>query len=254
MRVENAGLTATTGVQPFTRMVGNTEVSIVEGDMTSLKVDALVVPEFKGSASWGGVGAAVDRAGGGSGLEAYEAKAETGTLHFGEVVATPSGSARWPTLIHAVTVGSGAEAEFSVVSNAIYETVKYAAANDIRSIAVPTLGTGIIGRLTDEQSAQAMLGAIARASADGLAIPEVTIAIFRNPAQYAAFTQVLEAGPSASTKAQVGEGYSDFSQVLDAMSRDARFVGEAAFEKPPPKGLETPSPLELAKRALSNFW
>ena len=148
--------------------IGDVTVKVASGDLTTVKADAYLVPEFNSCVSEGGVGGAIWRNGGSKGLDAYEQIIKTqGKQEFGTVHITESGGGNSSKLIHAVTVGSGAENEFEVVQKAVYNALKSAEEQGLSSVAMPALGTGIIGNLTNEQSAQAMMSAIRQFTNEG---------------------------------------------------------------------------------------
>ena len=142
--------------------LGGINVKIVEDDVTCELVDCIVVPEFNNCASYGGVGGACARRGLGKGLEVYDKRAQQKPFAYGDALLTESGRDKL-FLGHVVTVGVPAEEQFAAVFKSVYKIVcdcnqrPYAT---IRRIAVPELGTGIIGSLTQEQSARAIIGAI----------------------------------------------------------------------------------------------
>jgi O-acetyl-ADP-ribose deacetylase (regulator of RNase III) len=166
--------------------IGSVVINLGLGDMTEAKAGAYIVPQFDSCASEGGVGAAICRAGGQLGvIDEYEGilRKVGGTLEFGLAFVTPSHGGNADRLIHVVSVGSGREREYNVVHEAIYNALMAAKDAGIKSVICPLLGTGIIGALTDEQSAKAMFSAIRRfdreSPASGI---EMTFVAYANPA------------------------------------------------------------------------
>ena len=186
-------------------------VAIVLGDMTKITADAYVVPHFQGAVSYGGVGAAVARGGAGLGLQKYEQiiSALGQELKWGDVTITPSGGGQSKNLIHVVSVGSSdAEEEAGVVSTAISQVLLASQQNNLDTIVVPALGTGVVGYLTAGQSARAILGALFTywGQEPQNAPHQIVIAIYGNPEAYRSFEAVLRAGVSTAEAASIGHG------------------------------------------------
>ena len=142
--------------------------------------EVIVVPEFKDCASYGGVGYAIEVAGMGAGLEAYDKAANGNVFGYGDVLITESGKPG-VKLAHVATAGAKADTQFGVILRAMYQVLVLANASGIKSIAVPEIGTGIIGTLTPEQSAKAIFAAIAKFTErfpENL-IQKVTLVIYR---------------------------------------------------------------------------
>lgn len=139
--------------------IKNANASIVLGDITKQIVDAYVVPHFDNEVSWGGVGNSVACAGAEKGMLEYQDKYCDGRLKFGDVILTQSYGGNSKYLLNATSVASGREKEPRTVYDATSNAIKVAEANKLSSVAFPALGTGIIGKLTPEQSALIMLGA-----------------------------------------------------------------------------------------------
>lgn len=197
--------------------------SVQLGDITEANVDAVIVPQFTSGASYGGVGGAVMRSGAESGMRAYDDYiSEQGEQAFGTVLLTPSGSPKAPYLLHVVSVGSGAEDEFNTIKTATYNALSVAGDNGIKSIALPALGTGIIGRLTNTQSAEAMMSAVAEYHAAGGHPVETNFVIYGDHNAYQAFVEVLK-GESykSSNESQTGQREIDPARWVTGMARDA---------------------------------
>ncbi len=219
--------------------IAGNEVKIVMGDLTRAKVDALVAPEFAGGASFGGVGGAIARSGASAGLEKYdEIVNKKGEQKFGTVILTDSGGPGAPYLLHSVTVASGREKEFSTIQTAFYRALHTAQTAGLKSIASPALGTGIIGDLTDEQSAQAMMSAIQRYRQDGGRPISVEFYIYGDPRAFAAFQNVLSSQSYAASnpKQSGGREFDPFRWTAE-MQNDFRANQKAFGEKGgiPPK-------------------
>ena len=171
--------------------IGNVDVTVAGGDMTLIKADAFVVPEFNGSASLGGVGSAVSRRGASAGMKAYDDYiSQNGKLNTGDIVMTESGGGNSNYLIHAATVDTTPDNAFDVVQNAVYNALKTASAQGIKSIAIPAMSTGFIGNLTDEQSAQAILSAVNKFANEGGQM-DVSVVVYSRGQSLTDFNSVL---------------------------------------------------------------
>lgn len=207
-----------------TGKISGNDVCVKMGDITQSCVDAIVVPEFKGGASYGGVGGSVARSGAIAGMQAYDTLVDDmGPQSFGTVLLTDSGGGKASKLLHIVSVGSGKDEEFNTIKTGFFNALEVAARNKVNSIAVPALGTGIIGQLTGEQSAQAMMSALKDYSEDGG--PQITIefVIYGDHQSYTEFADVLTSGSYATANnKQAGRRRMDLSRWSEEMTRDGR--------------------------------
>lgn len=208
------------------KQIGNVTVAILEGDITKRKVDAYVIPQFTSCASYGGVGGAIHRAGGTAGLAEFHRRASGTPFSFGDVTETESGGGNAKYHLHAVTVGSDAEREFRVVHTAIVRAIGIAAVNGLQSIAVPALGTGIIGHLTPEQSARAILSAIAALAVNQVpsAVPamRVEVVIFNDQRACQSFCDALASDDYLSASEESGHKEFDIEEWRRQIASDLR--------------------------------
>jgi O-acetyl-ADP-ribose deacetylase len=140
---------------------GPTEVWLWRGDITALEVDAIV--NAANNQGWLGSGVAgAIRAAAGDEVEA-EAVAQ-GPWEVGGAVRTGPGrlGARGVrAILHAAAVGAGVRASADSVAAATGAALDLAAAEELSSIALPALGTGV-GGLAYPACATAMGGAVRR--------------------------------------------------------------------------------------------
>ncbi len=126
----------------------NTIIKLVKGDITKEKADAIVNAANSSLMGGGGVDGAIHRAGGPLILE--ECKrivAKQGSLPTGKAVITTGGNLPSKFVIHTVgPVWHGGENEESILlKNAYYNSLKIGAQNQIKSIAFPSISTGVYG-------------------------------------------------------------------------------------------------------------
>ena len=119
-------------------------LEIVEADITTLALDAIVNAANEALAPGGGVCGAIHRA---AGPELARACAALGGCPTGEARITPAFRlpARW--VIHAVGPRwqGGGSGEAELLAGAYRESLRLAAEHGIRSIAFPAISTGIYG-------------------------------------------------------------------------------------------------------------
>lgn len=209
---------------PVSARVNDNDVTVELGDVTRTGADAIIVPQFDNCASYGGVGGAVARNGAVEGMQKYELYLQkNGEQKFGTVVLTTSGGGNSKYLLHAVSVGSGTEHEFNTAKLCMFNAMEIAEQNGVKSVAAPALGTGIIGRLTDRQSAEAMMSGIAEYKQKGGKNIPVSFVIFGDIDAYQAFANVLRSGSYSENGiySQVGERELDVDRWRTEMNRDA---------------------------------
>ena len=129
-------------------IINDVKIKLIQGDITKEDVDAVVNAANSSLMGGGGVDGAIHRAGGGTILE--ECKkiiSKIGSLSAGEAVITTAGDMPSMFVIH--TVGpvwyGGGRGEPELLRNAYYNSLKKGVENNIRSIAFPSISTGIYG-------------------------------------------------------------------------------------------------------------
>lgn len=199
--------------------LGGITVKVVEGDVTCQRANCIVVPEFCNCASLGGVGGACASRGLSQGMKAYDKRANTKPFAFGDVLLTDGGRNNI-LLGHVVTVDAPEDKQFEVVYKAMFEILGECNQKPVfpcRRIAVPELGTGIIGSLTQEQSARAIIGAVDAFSrfCGATSIEEVVLCVYN--ASTAPAEKVLEEGSYRDFKPEAGQKPFDPEAWLQAM-------------------------------------
>lgn len=121
-------------------------IELVQGDITKIKVDAIVNAANTSLLGGGGVDGAIHRAGGKVILEeCQKIRSEQGGCKVGEAVITSAGNLPAKFVIH--TVGpvwqNGKHNEEHLLSLAYTNSLKLAIENKIQTIAFPNISTGI---------------------------------------------------------------------------------------------------------------
>ena len=155
---------------------GNTQVEVVQGDITKLEVDAIVNAANSRLRGGGGVDGAIHRAGGPRILE--ECKKYDG-CPTGEAVHTTAGNMPSTFVIH--TVGpvwkGGDKGEPELLASCYRNSLKKAIERGARSVAFPSISTGIYGYPFDDACRKA-LGAIKEFTEGGVDIDRVLLVAF----------------------------------------------------------------------------
>jgi O-acetyl-ADP-ribose deacetylase (regulator of RNase III) len=174
------------------KTINEAKLSVIRGDITTMNTHAIVNAANSGLMGGGGVDGAIHRAGGPAILE--ECKrivSRQGRLPTGQAVITTGGKMKTRHVIH--TVGpiwrGGDQEEPDLLASAYYESLKLAAANNLSSIAFPSISTGVYGYPVEEASRIAIktVGAFLRESTS---IKEVVFVLF-NAEAYNAYTSSL---------------------------------------------------------------
>jgi len=132
----------------ITFVLMNEKISLARGDITKMKVDAIVNAANSSLMGGGGVDGAIHRAGGPAIIE--ECKkiiARQGTCKTGEAVITTAGDLPAKFVIH--TVGpvwnDGRSNEAAKLANCYKNSLQLAVENSLATIAFPNISTGIYG-------------------------------------------------------------------------------------------------------------
>ncbi len=117
-------------------------IEVLEGDITTLEVDAIANAANTDLAHGGGVAGAISRAGGPAVQQESDAKAPIG---LGEAVETSAGGmpSRW--VIHAATMHLGGPTSADIIRRATAATLVLADELEARSLALVAFGTGVGG-------------------------------------------------------------------------------------------------------------
>ena len=143
--------------------INNTKLTLIEGDITQQKTDAIVNAANSSLLGGGGVDGAIHRAGGPKILEdCLKIRDKQGECETGEAVVTTGGSLQARYVIH--TVGpvwrGGRSSEPELLANCHRNSLKLAAENGVRTISFPGISTGVYGYPLDKAAPVALKAVI----------------------------------------------------------------------------------------------
>ena len=122
--------------------INDVQVGITQGDITQLKVDAIVNAANNKLVMGGGVAGAIKKKGG----KIIEDEAvKNGPIKIGEAVFSSAGSLAAKYVIHAATMGMDFVTDEIKIRNSCRSALKVAEELKIKSIAFPALGCGVGG-------------------------------------------------------------------------------------------------------------
>jgi len=122
--------------------IGKSVLELVEGDITDMKTDAIVNAANEKLILGGGVAGAIRKKGG---PEIQKECNEIGGTHVGGAVITTGGNLKAKYVIHAVGPRMGEGNEDEKLKNATLNSLKVADKNNLKSISLPAISTGIFG-------------------------------------------------------------------------------------------------------------
>jgi O-acetyl-ADP-ribose deacetylase (regulator of RNase III) len=129
------------------------KIEIIQGDITKMKVDAIVNAANSSLLGGSGVDGAIHRAGGPAILEdCMKIRAKQGGCKTGEAVITGAGNLPARYVIH--TVGpvwnGGQKGEPEKLANCYLNSLRLAVENNCKTVAFPNISTGVYGYPKDE--------------------------------------------------------------------------------------------------------
>jgi O-acetyl-ADP-ribose deacetylase len=128
------------------RRIGNTTISLIQGNIVHESVDAIVNAANSGLVGGGGVDGAIHRAGGPSIMEECEKiRARQGGCKTGNAVATTAGKLLAKHVIHSVgpRYGNGNSGEPALLESAYRKSLDVAKELGARTVAFPSISTGV---------------------------------------------------------------------------------------------------------------
>ena len=161
------------------------QLEVVEGDITTLEVDAIANAANNHLWMGAGVAGAIKRAGG----EEIEREAVArGPIEIGDAVATGAGRLAAKHVIHGAVMGQDLRTSGELISLTTKRCLAVADEVGARSLALPAFGTGVGGFPLDE-CARLMVEAVR--DHRGVALERVLFAVIGEDARRA-FEQALE--------------------------------------------------------------
>ncbi len=134
------------------------ELELVEGDITTLEVDAIANAANNHLWMGGGVAGAIKRAGG----EEIEREAVSkGPIEVGDAVATGAGRLRARYVVHGAVMGQDLRTSADLIERTTRRCLEVADDLGCRSIALPAFGTGV-GAFPLDRCAAIMVGVARR--------------------------------------------------------------------------------------------
>jgi len=128
--------------------IGRSVLALWEGDITKFAADAIVNAANSALAGGGGVDGAIHRAGGPSIMRQLdEIRARTGGCPTGSAVVTGAGRLPARFVFHAVgpVYRDGSHGEPDLLASCYRTTLKLAEENQARTVAYPSISTGVYG-------------------------------------------------------------------------------------------------------------
>ena len=170
----------------------NYSIAVIQGDITKIKVDAIVNAANTSLLGGGGVDGAIHRAGGKAILDACMAiRNRQGGCKTGEAVITTAGDLPARYVIH--TVGpvwhAGDNKADSLLYAAYQNSLQLAEANKVRSVAFPNISTGIY-HFPKHRAAGIAIQAVKDHLSAGTAIEQVIFVCF-DAENYAIYQELL---------------------------------------------------------------
>jgi len=163
-----------------------TRITLYQGDITELEVEAIV--NAANNALWmgGGVAGAIKRKGG---QEIEREAMAKGPIPIGEAIATGAGRLKARYVIHAAAMGTDLVTDAAKVRAATKNALLRAEELRLRSIAFPALGTGV-GGFPYARAAQIMIETVQEHLRGETLLEEVVFALYGEEA-YRAFAEEL---------------------------------------------------------------
>jgi O-acetyl-ADP-ribose deacetylase (regulator of RNase III) len=174
------------------KKVHNTDVEIVDGDITEMDVDVIVNAANSRLKHGGGVAGTIVRKGGNTIQEESDiwVKAWGGEVTVGSVVITSGGNLPAKYIIHAVGPRMGEGDEDEKLKKATLNSLQMAEHRNLKSIAFPAISTGIFGYPL-ERCAKIMLSTVLEYIKGQTQLEKVVFCLWGKEA-YMLFEEVLK--------------------------------------------------------------
>jgi O-acetyl-ADP-ribose deacetylase (regulator of RNase III) len=168
-------------------------ISLIKGDITKIKADAIVNAANSSLLGGGGVDGAIHRAGGPAILdECRQIRARQGGCDTGQAVITTAGLLPAKYVIH--TVGpvwnGGNHGEQELLAGCYRNSLQLAVANGIKTIAFPNISTGVYG-FPKPEAATIAIKAVQQFMANDNSVDEIIFVCFDDE-NYSLYKERLE--------------------------------------------------------------
>lgn len=164
-------------------------IKIIQGDITQLKVDAIVNAANNSLMGGGGVDGAIHRA---AGSELKEACKQLGGCDTGDAKITPGYKLKAKHVIH--TVGpvwqGGNKDEEKLLESAYRRSMEVAKENDVKSIAFPSISTGVY-RFPFDKATKIAIKTILESLEKDITVEEVILVAF-SESDYERMEEIFE--------------------------------------------------------------
>jgi O-acetyl-ADP-ribose deacetylase (regulator of RNase III) len=166
--------------------LNNTTIKLHQGDITEFEADAIVNAANNHLWMGAGVAGAIKRKGG----QIIEDEAvKLGPIPIGEAVATSAGKLKAKYVIHAAGMGTDLKTDETKIRSATLNSLKRAEELKIKSIAFPSIGTGV-GAFPIARAAGIMLEEAIEKIKSGCSLDLIAFVLYEKNA-YAAFAKAL---------------------------------------------------------------
>jgi O-acetyl-ADP-ribose deacetylase (regulator of RNase III) len=169
------------------KIINNTKISVIRGDITKIKADAIVNAANDRLQHGGGVAGAIVRAGG---WVIQKESDKIGFVPVGDATITTAGKLPAKFVIHAVGPRIGEGGEDEKLKSATLNSLRLAEKNNLKSIAFPAVSAGIFG-FPKDRCAKIMVENAIEYAKSGTKINEIIFVLF-NDDIYNFFCKELE--------------------------------------------------------------
>jgi O-acetyl-ADP-ribose deacetylase len=180
------------------------KLRLVIGDITKIRVDAIVNAANSGLRGGGGVDGAIHRAGGPDIMRELNAiRASSGGCATGNAVVTGAGALPAQYVFHAVgpIYQDGLHGEPEQLANCYRKCLELAEQHGVRSISFPAISTGVYGYPLEEAAGIALATIASRLRHPDCPVQDVTLVLF-DQATYAVHARVAAARFTSSRTAE----------------------------------------------------
>jgi O-acetyl-ADP-ribose deacetylase (regulator of RNase III) len=183
---------------------GGKKLRLIVGDVTKIRVDAIVNAANSGLRGGGGVDGAIHRAGGPSIMrELDEIRTSTGGCPTGSAVTTSAGSLPAQFVFHAVgpIYRDGSHDEPEQLASCYRKCLELAEQHGARTISFPAISTGIYGYPLEEAAGVALDTITSRLGSPDCTVDDVLLILFDESA-YAVYSRIASVRITSSRTAE----------------------------------------------------